>query len=132
MADRFVLADTSVWIHYFRRRKPEVHRALNQLMDELRLSIAPSIVAELLAGARGKEEIAQAEELLGMLPCVDLEKGDWIEAGRFSRECRRAGRSVPLLDCLLAAAAVRSSHLLWSFDQDFDRLETFGLKRFQA
>jgi predicted nucleic acid-binding protein len=115
-----VLPDTSVWVDYLRGTEPTATE-LDRLLWEEPPAICGPIVAELLAGVA----TAQRGELwlaLASLPYVELGRDAWALAGDLARELRSAGRSVPLVDLLVAVAAVRSDAALWTRDEDFQRV----------
>jgi predicted nucleic acid-binding protein len=59
---------------------------------------------------------------LAGLPFVELGRDAWSRAGELAHELRRRGENVPLLDLLIAVAAVSAGAVLWSRDGDFERV----------
>lgn len=115
-----VLPDTSIWIDYFRGSEP-VANELGRLIAEAPPSICGPILAELVAGtpAEQREDVWLA---LSSLPFVDLGRDAWTLAGELAHELRRRGATVPLIDLLIAVAAVRGDVALWTRDRDFERV----------
>jgi predicted nucleic acid-binding protein len=115
-----VLPDTSVWIDYFRGTEPTATQ-LGRLLTDEPPSICGPILAELVAGtpATQREDVWMA---LASLPFVELGRDAWTLAGELAHELRRRGTSVPLLDVLIAVAAVRAKTSLWTSDHDFERI----------
>jgi predicted nucleic acid-binding protein len=117
-----VLPDTSIWIDYFRGTEPAA-TTLDRLLTDEEPVICGPILAELLAGAPE----AQRDELwlaLTCLPFVDLGRDAWADAGERAHALRSRGQIVPLLDILIAVAAVRAGASLWTRDRDFALVST--------
>ncbi|HKY26172.1 MAG TPA: PIN domain-containing protein [Gaiella sp.] len=114
------LPDTSVWIDYFRGVEPAATELERLLVDEPPVICGP-ILAELVAGtpARQREDVWLA---LVSLPFVELGREAWTRAGELAHELREKGEAVPLLDLLIAVAAVQGDATLWSRDSDFGRV----------
>lgn len=79
------------------------------------------VAAELLAGADG-EMAERISATLKSLPWTDLDQAGWCDVGAAARRLRRSGRTLPLTDLVIAVAAARAGHALWSFDSDFERI----------
>ncbi len=115
-----VLVDTSCWIDYFRNRTPTADELADLLADHAVVLCGP-VLAELLAGAPEQQRDALRDALAG-LPFVDIDYSTWREAGELSQTLRRAGVAIPLLDVLIALAAIRAKVSLWTRDRDFERV----------
>ena len=115
-----VLADTSIWVDFFRGREPEAS-ALDRLLAAEELIVCGPIVAELLAGT-GEPQRGTLWLALVALPAVDLDLAAWREAGEITHDLREHGETTPLLDVLIAVAAVRAGAELWTRDDDFERV----------
>jgi predicted nucleic acid-binding protein len=115
-----VLPDTSVWIDYFRGVEPGATELGTSLADEPPWICGP-ILAELIAGtpAAQREDVWLA---LSSLPFVELGRDAWVRAGELAHDLRRRDDSVPLIDLLIAVAAVRADAELWTRDSDFERV----------
>ena len=75
---------------------------------------------ELLAGARDQEHLEQLRRLLARATLLPTESIDFDAAAAVYRSCRSQGKTVPkLIDCLIAAVAMRASVPLLHMDQDF-------------
>ena len=116
-----VLADTSVWIDFARRGDGGQARDLRALLDGGEVSTCGPVAAELLAGAEG-EVAERISSTLASLPWAQLDPEVWREVGSVARRLRRLGHTMPLTDLVIAVAAARAEHVLWSFDADFERI----------
>ena len=112
-----VLPDTSIWIDYFRGREDAA--GLDRLLQEETVVSCGPVVAELLAGAAPAQRSA-LWLAIGSLELVELDVTAWREAGEHARALREHGVTVPLLDLLVAVAAIRGGAVLWTRDADFD------------
>ncbi|MGH2500141.1 MAG: PIN domain-containing protein [Candidatus Limnocylindria bacterium] len=127
-----ILPDTSIWIDFFSGREP-VAGSLEVLLRDAQLTTCGPVLAELLAGTppRRQEALWLA---VGSLPFVDLDQSAWREAGELCRGLRDRGRTVPLVDVLIAVASVRADAAVWTRYQDLARVQTVlpGLRLHQA
>ncbi|HEU4905692.1 MAG TPA: PIN domain-containing protein [Solirubrobacterales bacterium] len=116
-----VLPDTSVWVDYSRRGAQGNAAAMRRLLDRGEVATCGPVVAELLAGADG-EVGERLWTTLSSLPWAHLPTPRWREVGQLANTLRRRGQTVPLTDLVIAIAAVRDGHVLWSLDTDFERI----------
>lgn len=115
-----VLLDTSIWIEYFRGSEPTASQVA-ALLDADEVTLCGPIVAELLAGT-ATEQHNTLWLALGALPNVELDLAAWRTSGEYAHELRRRGEVVPLLDVLIAVAAIHAGATLWTRDTDFERI----------
>lgn len=122
-----VLVDTSVWVAFLRvGPAPTWRDALVELLDRDQAVVLDPVVAELLVGARGERERATILALAQGVRRVSLDQASWVAAGDLGRLWRSRGRTLALVDCLLAAVAARDGLALWSLDRDFAPLFEAG------
>jgi predicted nucleic acid-binding protein len=75
---------------------------------------------EVLAGARDQEHLEQLRRLLARATLLPTESIDYDTAATIYRSCRSQGETVrKLIDCLIAAVAMRANVPLLHLDQDF-------------
>jgi len=120
-----ILVDTSAWIEFLRKSGHPVHLALKRFLQQ-RAPIATTevVIMEVLAGALAGSDHAGLRALLLGLPRVRI-KGlpDFEAAADLYRKCRRTGDTVrKLIDCLIAAVAIREGASLLHNDRDYDVL----------
>jgi predicted nucleic acid-binding protein len=118
-----ILVDTSVWIEYLRKTGSPSHLALRAEIEEDRPIAVPSpVIMELLAGATTDEDAERLRDMLASfkhLPVDDL--GDFEHAADIQRVCRSHGETVrSLIDCLIAAVAIREDLPMLSANRDFE------------
>jgi predicted nucleic acid-binding protein len=114
-----IVVDTSAWIEFLRDTGSTVCNAVDQLL-EADLAICDAISMEVFAGARDEQHLAQLRGLLARATLVPLTPGDYEHAAALYRTCRRNGETVrKLIDCLIAAVAIRSNAPVLHADADF-------------
>ena len=120
-----ILPDTSAWVEYLRATGTPFHLALRTLIDdEAPIAITECVVMELLAGARSTRELRNMRTTLLALPMLPLHGiSDHEEAAAIYRACRSRGDTVrSLIDCLIAAVAIRTEAQVLHNDSDFDAI----------
>ena len=117
-----IVVDTSAWIEFLRDTGSLVCVALDRLLDA-DLAICDAIAMEVLAGARDEHHLTQLRGLLGRAVMLPTTAADYDQAAAFYRTCRRRGETVRrIIDCLIAAVAVRADGELLHADVDFSTL----------
>ena len=117
-----ILIDTSAWIEFLRNTGSKVCNTVDDLLDD-DLAICDAISMEVLAGARNEQHLAQLRGLLARATLVPIVAEDYDQAAALYRTCRRSGETVrKLIDCLIAAVAIRSNAPVLHADADFAAL----------
>lgn len=120
-----ILVDSSAWIEFLRGSGHAAHRTLTHHFGRRsQLGVTEPVVMELLAGVRSPGEGAKLRRRLLAFPLLAL-RGlpDFEKAAELYRLCRREGETVRrLIDCLIAAVAIRERATLLHNDRDFDVL----------
>jgi predicted nucleic acid-binding protein len=120
-----ILVDSSAWIELLRGTGHVVHRTLKHHLDAgSSLGTTEVVVMELLAGAGNERDRALLRERLLALPLLRLRgMPDFESAAELYRRCRRRGETVrKLIDCLIAAVAIRERATVLHNDRDFEVL----------
>jgi predicted nucleic acid-binding protein len=115
-----ILIETSAWIDYLRAAPTEARVAVRELLrSDADVRITEPIIMELIAGSKGKEAVI--EQLVNGLPLVPLDAAlDFRAAGELFRASRANGHPIrSLVDCLIAAIAIRHGATLLHKDRDF-------------
>ncbi len=116
-----ILVDSSVWVEYDRATGSEAHRRLKSLIaDDGPVAVTEPIVMEIGAGAKTGARHAQLRALLFSFALLPVEPtADFEHAAFIYRRCRAAGVTPRgLLDCLIAAVAIRNQAPLLTADAD--------------
>jgi predicted nucleic acid-binding protein len=117
-----IIIDTSAWIEFLRDTGSAVCNTVDDLLGA-DLAICDAISMEVLAGARNEQHLAQLRGLLARAALVSIIAEDFDQAASLYRTCRRNGETVrKLIDCLIAAVAIRSGAPVLHADADFAAL----------
>ena len=113
-----LLVDSSVWIDILRGDVPGHRIRLLRASADDWVTSEP-ILAEVLAGTRHPEH---TERQLSAIPLRPCEAGpDFRSAAAIFRACQRTGRTPrSLIDCLIAAVALRHGDVVAHRDADFE------------
>jgi len=119
-----ILADTSAWIEYLRRTGSDVNVRLREALRGGAVATTDVVLMEVLAGARSDAHEQELRRLLGACDFFATEGPiDYERAADLHRACRRGGETIrTLLDCMLAAVAIRHDLRLLHADADFDAI----------
>ena len=117
-----ILVDTSAWIEFLRDTgSPVCERVQDALAGEI--AVADPIRMEVLAGARNEQHLVQLRRLLARCTQFHADPTDYEQAAILFRQCRANGETVrKLIDCLIAAIAIRNRIALLHQDVDFEVL----------
>jgi len=120
------LIDSSAWIEYLRATGSPAHLAVRELLLERQSDVVTTepVVMELLAGASNATVLGQLIKLTSGLRLLAVDgSSDFHDAALAYRAVRTRGMTVRrLLDCLIAAVAVRTGATIVHRDRDFDVL----------
>jgi predicted nucleic acid-binding protein len=120
-----ILADTSAWVEYDRATRSPVHRRVRALIEANGpLAVTEPVIMEVLAGARDDRREATLRSLLLRLELLPFDvAADFDGAARIYRHCRLAGVTPRgMVDCMIAAVALRTGASLLASDADMHRI----------
>ena len=120
-----IVADTSVWIDYFRGVAAPHTESLDRELSASRIVIGDLIMAELLRGFRQEREFQIARQILGNLEYRDFAGRDMaIAAAQNFRVLRKHGSTVrKTIDVLIGTFCIENGCTLLHNDRDFDPME---------
>ena len=117
-----ILIDTSAWVEFLRDTGSATSDRVDALLEH-EIATCHTIRMEVLAGARDEQHLADLRGLLARASLLPTEPTDYEAAAALYRTCRRRGETVrKLIDCLIAATAIRSAIPILHSDNDFDVL----------
>ena len=123
-----MIVDTSVWVEYLRRTESAFDLFLDAEIQAGRPIATPAAAAmELLAGCRTEPEALKLSQLLSRFEVLVPETvADFQHAALVYRTCRRAGHTIrSIVDCLVAAAAIRTQRPLLARNRDFEAIARY-------
>ncbi len=98
------------------------HRFTSEL--RARFAISPVIRMEVLAGAKDQQAYAAWSKLLALHPSLPITEEVWSLAIPMGFGLKARGITVSFQDILIAANAIVSDCRLWTYDRDFERIQT--------
>jgi predicted nucleic acid-binding protein len=113
-----VLVDTSVWIDFFRKKEPCYSRVL-KLIDEDRICCTGIVLAELVQGAKSRDEIKVLKGFTSVFSFLEESARLWEKAGELAFLLRKAGKQIGLADCYIAGAAQMDKAGILTLDNHF-------------
>ena len=110
-----ILADTSIWIEFLRRRSPVFEHMLF-LLEHGEITTVEAIFGELLQGAKGARERRILLAYWDSLDPIPME-GLWIKAGLESGEKKWPSKGLGLIDASILSAVEEVGCTLWTLDK---------------
>lgn len=117
-----ILPDTSAWIDLFNDTgHPTQLRLVDLLTEGREVMVTEPVVMEVLAGMPGPALSAAYSGLRSLRMARVNGLADFEEAAAIFRACRAGGETPrSLIDCLIAAVAIRTGASVLHRDADFD------------
>ena len=116
------LIDSSAWVEYLRDTRTAICLRVDELLRD-ETFVCDAIRMEVLAGARDESHLRYLQRLLSPATVIPIQSSDYDDAADLYRRCRRQGETVrKLIDCLIAAVAIRAGIPVLHNDRDFDAL----------
>ena len=117
-----ILVDTSAWIEFLRDTGSPICQRVDDLLAT-EIATCDVVRMEVLAGGRDEQHLQQLRRLLARASTLPTEPVDYDAAAALYRTCRQRGHTVrKLIDCLIAAVAIRGNVPVLHRDVDFDIL----------
>jgi predicted nucleic acid-binding protein len=110
-----IIADTSIWIEFLRKRLKEKEIFIRLLENDYIL--LPQVVSgELLQGARTEKEIRIIKEYALNLKTPEV-KDLFISAGEYSFNNNLKDKGVGIIDATLIVSAIQTNSKIWTLDK---------------
>jgi predicted nucleic acid-binding protein len=116
-----VLADTSVWIEFFKPCSPDGDH-LEVLISRNSVIVCGIVLFELLQGVKSEAEKARISGILTTLPYIEMTERLWRQAALLSVSLRKKGVAVPLSDILISSLAIEKALPIFTLDQHFEQI----------
>ena len=117
-----IIADTSVWIEFFRNENSPVSDYLKQLLRSGQVALTGMVLAEILQGIKLSREARLVRNKLESLPFVETDRRIWLHAGEISATLRKKGLTIPLSDIIIASAAIIEGYEIFTIDPHFEKI----------
>jgi predicted nucleic acid-binding protein len=117
-----ILIDTSAWIEFLRDTASPTCARVDALLAA-DTATCDAIRMEILAGARDETHLRDLRGLLARATLLPTAPVDYEDASAIYRRCRGNGETArKLIDCLIAAVAIRHEVPVLHADTDFDAI----------
>lgn len=127
-----ILIDSSAWIEFLRNTSSPVCNEVDRLIGKT-IATCDAIVMEVTAGAKSESHLKDLRGLLARATLLPTESMDYERAATLHRTCRSNGDTVrTLVDCLIAAVAIRHNVPILHSDTDFSTIARHSPLRIHA
>ncbi|MDE0269198.1 MAG: PIN domain nuclease [Acidimicrobiaceae bacterium] len=133
-----ILIETSAWVEFIRDTNSAVCNLVDDILND-DAATCDAVWMEVLAGARNERHRHDMRRLLARTVTLATLPTDYEHAAFIYRSCRRHGETPrSLIDCLIAAVAIRMDAAVLHADRDFDMiahhssLQTIPPSRYQG
>jgi predicted nucleic acid-binding protein len=119
-----ICVDSTFLIDLLRADAAATVRAKELSTAESTIATPAVCMAEVLRRAYliGGVSLARAQNLFAQVEILPIDAPVADRAAELNAECLKRGREVPLIDCLIAAAAISARAVLLTRDSDFSRI----------
>jgi len=125
-----IIADTSVWIEFFRKETSPVSDHMKNKLRSGQVVMTGIILAEILQGIRSSREALIVKGHLESLPFIDIHKTIWQQAGEMSAALRGKGITIPLSDIIIACTAIAEGYEVFTTDPHFEKVPHLKLHKY--
>jgi predicted nucleic acid-binding protein len=126
-----IVVDTSVWIAATRDQSTTIAATLRGLVDADEVALALPVRLELMAGVARRDRSAFRRALTA-LPVIVPSEETWQTIERWIEPAADTGHRFAVTDLVIAGLAHDIGALVWSLDDDFQRMESLGYVRLYA
>jgi len=109
-----IMADTSVWIEYFKGNN-KIAGLLEEYLLDNNVHINGIIIAELIQGIKNNKDKEAVLGGIDAVPYIELTYEDWLLAGDLSNELR-------ITDIATAAVAINNNMSVFTLDKHFEHI----------
>lgn len=121
-----IIADTSVWIEYFKGNAKIAAFLEENLLNE-NIYINGIIIAELLECIKTQKEAEAISSAISTVPYLETGYDNWIFSGNLSASLRKKGITLPLSNIIIAAAAIKNGMSIATLDRHFMQIQEVKL-----
>lgn len=119
MKNNGALADTCAWIEYFKPGSSVLKNTLEKLLLNGRVFVCGPVLYELAQGIKSAKERSAVMDALKSLDYLEMTDSLWLSAGELSSTLRKAGKTIPFSDILIAAIALENNLSVVTIDKHF-------------
>ena len=116
-----ILADTSVWIEFFKSRSA-TGDALEKMIKEHSVWTCGIVLFELIKGVKSEtEKIMVLDTMLG-LEYTEMSPPLWQKAGEIAAALKKEGKNLPMSDIFIASLAIEHNLQIFTLDKHFGQI----------
>lgn len=116
-----ILADTSVWIEFFKADSKKGD-TLAALLAKNNACTCGIVLCELMQGIKSEAEKASILSILSELPYIEMTTALWQEAAGLSQTLKKKGLTLPLSDIFIASIAIARNLSIFTLDKHFEQI----------
>jgi predicted nucleic acid-binding protein len=120
-----IIADTSIWIEFFKCNK-NIFSIFRERLENQEILAVECVFGELLQGVKNNNEQKVILSYWDSLPKLN-ETGIWVRAGTFSSENNLLNKGVGLIDCVIIILAKENNLRVWTLDKKLSDVLDKGL-----
>ena len=121
-----ILADTTIWIEFFRGRSKIADR-LEMLLIEHAICTCGVVLFEILQGIKSETEKNKVLNIFIDLPYIEMTKALWVKASELSQSLKKNGINLPLSDIFIATIAIENKLSVFTLDDHFNQIPNLNL-----
>ncbi len=113
-----ILADTSIWIEFFKSKSAAGNR-LEALLVEDSVWLCGIVIFELLQGVKSEAEKSEILDTLSNLAYIEMSPSLWQKSAALAASLKKKGISLPLSDIFISSMAIEHELLVFTLDKHF-------------
>ncbi|GBD96343.1 MAG TPA: PIN domain-containing protein [Nitrospirae bacterium] len=116
-----ILADTSVWIEFFKSKSATGDR-LEALLVEDSVWSCGVVMFELLHGIKSEAEKSVILDTLSNLAYAEMSQSLWQKSATLAAFLKKKGVTLPLSDIFISAIAIENNLQVFTLDKHFEQV----------
>ena len=116
-----ILADTSVWVEFFRPTSAK-GKELEKLLMDSAVWTCGTVLFELAQGVKSETEKKYILNIFAGLPYVEMTASLWLKAGTLAASLKRSGLTLPNSDIFIATLAIENNLSIFTLDKHFEQI----------
>ena len=116
-----ILADTSVWVEFFRPASAKGKELEALLMDNA-VWTCGIVLFELAQGVKSEAEKKYILDVFSRMPYTEMTRDTWLRAGSVSATLKRNGLTLPNSDIFIASLAIENNLSVFTLDSHFEQI----------
>jgi len=116
-----ILADTSVWVEFFRPRS-DAGEHLASMLQNNSVWTCGIVIFELLQGMRSESEKTLILESMQELPYIEMTQNLWNKSAALSVLLKQKGLTLPHSDIFIASVAIEHNLSIFTLDKHFEQI----------